>query len=181
MIARMRQEMFQRRQQHRSEFAAFAGNRSQPVLLDQPREKILRQVLCLVRGLSAPADEGVDGGPVSLVERPERRLTGRAILPGRLQHDRPVRALETRRLRTRRAGFVRLSNHGLCQTNRSESRVKQGGVTRGLGCSRKTKCSTLESWGHSFPLTPAPPSGRGRTSGPLPAERMAYGRGRLRK
>src|SRR4030095_4483949 len=62
----------------------------EPVLLDQPREEFLRQIPRVIRCVTAAADEGVDGIPISRAEFLERRGPLRPLAAGR-EHHRPPR------------------------------------------------------------------------------------------
>ena len=83
--------MAQRRQQEGAEAALLPVGLGQPVLLQQPREELLRQVLGIVGLIAAAADVGVEGIPIGLAESGQRRLGAGRVAARRRQHHRPMR------------------------------------------------------------------------------------------
>ncbi len=60
------QEMLQSRQEKRAKLAFRAVNVAQIILLQEPHEELLRQILGIVRAVALPADEGVKRIPIDL-------------------------------------------------------------------------------------------------------------------
>ena len=62
-------EVLERRQQERTEPAFLAVHGFQIILLQQPGEKLLRQILRILPALALAADEGVERWPVSAADK----------------------------------------------------------------------------------------------------------------
>src|SRR5947207_12978280 len=67
--------MLHRREQERPEPPAFAPGRGDIVLLEEPREKVLCEVLRPLCVVAAPADECIERIPIRLAEPFQRRAT----------------------------------------------------------------------------------------------------------
>lgn len=91
--------MFQRRDEERPQAPLFPVHCLQPILGQQLAEKLLRQILGVVRRLPAAPHEGVERIPIGGADRLERGGRLRGLLPVRRQHDGPSRGWKTRLLR----------------------------------------------------------------------------------
>jgi hypothetical protein len=58
------QEIRERLEQERSEPAPIGIGVPEPVTFQHHKEKILSEILCVLRGMTAPADERKDGAPI---------------------------------------------------------------------------------------------------------------------
>src|SRR5689334_3044981 len=70
------QEMIKRNQQECPETALFRGNRVEPLLMQQPREELLRQILRAVMVMSPAAHVSVEGVPISPAKLLHGHLSG---------------------------------------------------------------------------------------------------------
>jgi len=89
----VRQEMLHGTVEIRAEATALGIRAGKPILLDEPRQKGLRQILSIARGIATAAHEDVQGVPISPAELLERMTTlGTAGAIGLSHHHQtPVR------------------------------------------------------------------------------------------
>src|SRR5207249_3357048 len=87
LVALVREEVLQRRQQERAEFPALPMRAAQRVFLQQVKQKRLRQILRVVRRFPLTAKKGVERKPVGAAQSGESlaRLVGRSA-PGQHHH-----------------------------------------------------------------------------------------------
>ena len=90
------QEILQRLEEERAKPAARRIGSLQKGSLKHVDEKVLRQILGVGDGVTAPADEGEDRSPIHLAEIGQGLLIFRAagIGAGGRQHDAPARGIE---------------------------------------------------------------------------------------
>ena len=78
-------------EQERSKAALLAIGVRHPIVLEEAREELLRQVLGVLRREAPAAHVSVKGIPVSLAELLQRAPGAGGVAAARSQHDRPVR------------------------------------------------------------------------------------------
>ena len=123
----VRQEPLQRHNEEGAEAALLPRGRFQVILLQQPGEELLGQVLGVGRAVPLPAHVGIQGIPVGAAKRFERRGGLRRILPARRQDHRPVRGNKDRRAPAhfRRGRRPRMSGPCLGCAHRQDSRLNE--------------------------------------------------------
>ena len=94
------EEMFQCRQQERTEPAAVAVHAGELIFFQQPREKFLGQILRVVRIMSLPPHKSVNRKPVGAAELFQRIASVRGFIAPGGNHERPMRG-DKRRPRRR--------------------------------------------------------------------------------
>ncbi len=111
--------MLQGRQQEGAEFALAAVHRGQEVRSQQPSEKLLREVLGLVRFMPAAAEEGIERIPIGAAQFGHGLGCPRRFLPAcGGQDDGPVRGGEARGIGV--SGGRHLLGHTASMFSRSE-------------------------------------------------------------
>ena len=96
------QKTFEHHQQEGAELALCPGDGMQIVLVQQPREELLGEVLGIGRAVALAADVGVKRMPIGAAEGFEGRGRLRGWLLARREHHRPVRGQEPRLRGSRR-------------------------------------------------------------------------------
>ena len=106
-------KMFQKGEQEGTELAALILQMIQPVAVDKPAEKFLREILRVLHTVSRAAQVGIDRGRVNAAQLFERlfRLAGTSIL--RREHDAPMGRLEDAAMNGCERGRVRFHFHRL--------------------------------------------------------------------
>src|SRR5262245_6497062 len=66
------EKVIEGREEKGAEFSFLPSDRFQWVLLQQAREKFLREILCVVRGVTPLPDIGIEGIPVGLTQLRQR-------------------------------------------------------------------------------------------------------------
>jgi len=103
VIAMIREKVPERCRQIRAEAAFRAVGGGKVVSGEQPREKLLRQILRVVRREALRPDAGIQRIPVRPAQRFERRLRLRRRIPSCRHDEAPMRRREFPRRRLRRA------------------------------------------------------------------------------
>ena len=99
LVPLVREKVRHRGEEKRAESALRPVGVRDPVLLDEPHEELLRQVLCLVGVVTAPAHVRVQRIPVDAAE-PRRTVPPLVVVTATgSQYGRPVRRGERRQLR----------------------------------------------------------------------------------
>ena len=94
LVPFVREKMFQRREQERTEAALRAIHLGEIIFRQQPREKFLRQILRVVRVVALPPHERINRRPVRAAKFLQRNTgMGRIIAPCR-HDDTPMRGGE---------------------------------------------------------------------------------------
>src|SRR5215831_5587482 len=88
------EEMFERGQQERAELAALGTGVPQMILLQEPGEEALCQVLCLRRQIASSSQVGVNRRPVGATQFRQRMLGFWRRTPSGGQHQAPLRRSE---------------------------------------------------------------------------------------
>src|SRR5436190_17451162 len=82
--------MVQGREEKRAELSFLAGDGAESVLSQQPREKLLGEILRVMRRVTALADIGVERIPIGLAELCQRLAGAWCVIASGRQHNRPV-------------------------------------------------------------------------------------------
>src|SRR4051794_17363480 len=89
-VALLGQPPFQRQKQKRPETSLGFLGRCQVILRQARGEKTLHRILCIVRGVAHPAQERVEGIPVSLAKLLQSRPSTDGVAASGREHDTPM-------------------------------------------------------------------------------------------